>query len=774
MRKGKHLNQRSFQKVFLNFDLIQDGVVHFENYKRLYLEVQPINPALMSRDEKEKIIEDISSFFSLFEKSLEISFHAFDKQADLDSQLELIQGIQSECSNTYIRDYLAEIEHIVMEARESGTERLFVLCVSYPIQYESVHIIKEARQLIDLDSIFSIRIMSIKAIKTMFAVYCTRDFSKVSETNCIKAFKNTLTPIQSRFTPTYACIGDLYVQTFIVRKFPDYTKRSILFERLSKIHGVDITIRFNKLEEGHIHSGIDKTLHASRQLFATANKETDKLVSLKKQDALIQMYDRMLSNNEYMYDMSVFIQVKSFNRDELVTLEKRVVRELKMLEFVKETPQFLQKDAWFACAPFGENKIRQLVNRNVPISTASRMMPYVYSGRKDIQGQYIGEDNIGGMIFVDLEKKDFEVTNTNVVILGESGQGKTRLEHLIMLQKYIRGNKLFIEDPEREHSSFVQKLNGTYIQPGGEYMINPMEIFDYCTLESDTIYESGVSKLRQHIGWLTEFFKVYNDAINTDLITILLEQFYSDQGYTFEDKGVAETISIPTLADFYAYTETILCSTVSDNIHLYQKQQLNQLLQQIHGLCVGADSDLCNGHTNMESNAVVAWDLNDLMVGSKRRLRIMQHVISGYVWNQVMKYRYTTKVTYVISELSLRLHKENIESIASIVGMLKRFRKYESDIILSTQNPYDMLREGIREYTAPLFTSPAFRFLFYPGEGDKEQFIKTVNITETEYLKISKSKKGNVLFTAGATKYNIQISGLTDAEQRLFGKGTGL
>lgn len=776
-KRGISKVQSSFQKAFLSFETIADGVVEYPTCKRLYLMIQPINVSLMNDEEKGDMIKELSTLFAMLENTTEISMHTIDKQADVLSNIELLQTLSELNDNRYVQDYLTEKTEELFQASESGTERSFFLCLTYPKTYDTVSILADARQLIAQDTCFSIRLMREVEIKKAFMVYCVRDFSDIDEIYSheqpLAQFKNEMTPLKSRFLPTYAQIGDLFIQTFVIRKYPQKANRMILFERLSKLHGVDISIRLNKIDDFKVNKGIDKTIHASKQLFETANKETEKMESRKKQEELVKMYERMLSENENMYTMSIFIQIKSFKQEDLMILEQRVLRELKIISFVKETPQLLQKQAWISCAPFGDNHLVHLIGRNVPLSTATCVMPFVYSGRKDEKGQLIGEDSAGGKMLVDFEKKDFEVTNTNISIIGESGQGKTRLEHMIMLQKFIRGNKLYIEDPEREHSVFVNKLGGTYIQPGGMYRINPLEVFDYGGVDDENLYTSQTSNLRQHIGWLIDFFKTYNNEVNGDLIAILLEDFYILQGYSFSTSKVVE--SSPILADFYDYIEGELKDFDKKvEAPIYQKEQLEYLLQQIHGVCIGSDADLCNGRTNMANSDIVAWDLNDLLSGSKQRLRIMQYVISGYVWNQVVKHRYTNKVTYVISELSLRLHKEYLESIITLVGMLKRFRKYEADMMLSTQNPYDMLRSGIREYTASLFTSPSFRFLFYPGDGDQETFIKTVNITPTEYTKIAKSKKGNVLFTAGATKYNVQISKLSQTELSLYGKGVGL
>lgn len=773
----RHLNHaHSFQHTFLRFSEITDGLVVFTDVNRLYLRINPMNPTLMKQDEKEQLIEELGMLIQSVDQAFEIGLHVTDRQADITSNVSMLKQMHEQAENSYVQAYIEEQLEALQNENEIGTERYFYITLSYRKHISFEDIKTEAHQLSQLGFKFHLQVMKKTEIMRIFAIYTVRHFDAIPvscENECSR-FKDVMTPIRARFFPTYAQIGDMFVKTHVIRQYPEQANKLLLFEHLCKLNGVEITIRLNQLDDAKISEGIDKTINASKQTQAMAYKETEKMASQKKQSDLGRMYERMLMEHESMYYLSIYIQIKAFDLDGLKLLEKQVQRELLAIGFVKETPQLLQREAWFGCAPFGDNSLKAYIARNVPLSTTACIMPFVYSGRKDLYGQMIGNDYAGGQMLVDFEQKSDEVANTNIAIIGESGQGKTRLEHLIMFQKYLRGNRLFIEDPEREHYSFVEKLGGTYIRPGGEYIINPLEIFPHASEDVGGI-EKSVSLLRQHISWVCDFFQVYNREINADLLSILLERFYISCGLTFIDQNVNDVVESPILSDFYTYIEGVLQTPQNEqDTVLYTASQLSQLLQQIYGICVGNDADLCNGQTRIEDNQVIAWDLNDLLAGSKRRLHIVQHLISGYVWSQVVRERYQKKVTYVISELSLRLNKDQMQSIVATIAMLKRFRKYESDMIISTQNPYDMMREGLKEYTTALFTSPSFRFLFYPGDGDRQEFMKVVNITETEYQTIAKSKRGNVLFMAGATKYNIQIVPPSEVELQLYGRGGGL
>ncbi len=54
------------------------------------------------------------------------------------------------------------------------------------------------------------------------------------------------------------------------------------------------------------------------------------------------------------------------------------------------------------------------------------------------------------MIVLDLWKRGGDRTNSNIVILGHSGQGKSTVIKNVILSEYMMGTKLLIVDPERE------------------------------------------------------------------------------------------------------------------------------------------------------------------------------------------------------------------------------------------------------------------------------------------------------------------------------------
>ena len=79
-------------------------------------------------------------------------------------------------------------------------------------------------------------------------------------------------------------------------------------------------------------------------------------------------------------------------------------------------------------------------------------------------------------MLVDFDKRTEDKTNSNILILGNSGQGKSYLMKLLLCNQREAGKSVLVLDPEHEYEDLCSNLGGTYIDMmSGEFMINPLE-----------------------------------------------------------------------------------------------------------------------------------------------------------------------------------------------------------------------------------------------------------------------------------------------------------
>ena len=103
---------------------------------------------------------------------------------------------------------------------------------------------------------------------------------------------------------------------------------------------------------------------------------------------------------------------------------------------------------------------------------------------------------------------------------------------------------------------------------------------------------------------------------------------------------------------------------------------------------------------------------------------------------------------------------------------MKRVRKKESSVILSSQNLEDFNIEGIREMTKPLFSIPTHQFLFNAGAVDAKFYMDTLQLEESEYKLIRFPQRGVCLYKCGNERYNLAVHA-PSYKEKLFGKAGG-
>ncbi len=122
----------------------------------------------------------------------------------------------------------------------------------------------------------------------------------------------------------------------------------------------------------------------------------------------------------------------------------------------------------------GANQFGAQYERVLPASSVANLYPFNFSGKTDPQGLYIGRDKFGTNILVDFDRRAEDKTTSNILILGNSGQGKSYLLKLLLTNIRESGKAVICLDPESEYEELCASLGGCYIDfLYGEYTINP-------------------------------------------------------------------------------------------------------------------------------------------------------------------------------------------------------------------------------------------------------------------------------------------------------------
>ncbi|MEG0895281.1 MAG: ATP-binding protein, partial [Oscillospiraceae bacterium] len=484
----------------------------------------------------------------------------------------------------------------------------------------------------------------------------------------------------------------------------------------------------------------------------------------------------MHRNREPLMHCAVYIELTTNDYESLKQLQADVLTELVRSKLNVDRLMLRQQEGFSAVSIAGSNVLGSQFERVMPASSAANLFPFNYSGKTDKQGFYVGKDKFGSNILVDLDKRDDDKTNANVLILGNSGQGKSYLLKLILCNILESGKNVICLDPEEEQKELCENLDGYYIDlMSGEYIINPLEPKtwdDGETKQDDTAPQTfnKATKLSQHISFLKDFFRSYKDFDDRhiDVIEIMLAKLYLK--FSITDKThftKLKSSDYPALSDLYSLMEDEFQNYNELNNQLYTKELLQDILLGLNSMCVGAESKFFNGHTNVNSDRFIVFGVKGLLQASKNIKNAMMFNVLSFMSDKLLTEGNTAAA---IDELYLFL--TNTTAIEYIRNFMKRVRKKESSVILSSQNLEDFNIEGIKELTKPLFSIPTHQFLFNAGSVDANFYMDTLQLDEAEYKLIRFPQRGVCLYKCGNERYNLSVNAPTYKE-KLFGKAGG-
>lgn len=590
-----------------------------------------------------------------------------------------------------------------------------------------------------------------------------------------KDFFDMILPGTIKFLSDHYIIGDSYRCVWTIREYPPSTEEQAILSQIADRTGVTVRI-YHRLVEAQEQRKIIQNATRRNKLKSGGSDMNETIEAEGNLQDVIELLANLRKNREPLLHCSVFIELKAKNMDALKELQSEIAMELTRSKISVDRLTLRQKEGFLSVLPVGANQFGSQYERVLPASSVANLYPFNFSGKTDPKGIYIGRDKYGTNILVDFERRAEDKTTSNILILGNSGQGKSYLLKLILTNLRESGKHIICLDPEAEYEDLCSALGGCYIDfLSGKYVINPLEPKAWNDDAEDTDPDAPLAfrkttRLSQHIAFLKDFFRSYKDFtdVQIDTIEILLSKLYANFGITDStDYSDVKATDFPIMEDLYNLCEEEFMSYDNNKKYIYMEETLQEVCLGIHSMCVGAESKYFNGHTNIDDDAFLVFGVKGLLDTNKRLRDTMLFNILSFMSNQLLREGNTAAS---IDELYLFL--ANLTAIEYIRNCMKRVRKKDSSIILASQNIEDFLIPGIREYTKPLFSIPTHQFLFNAGQINPKEYMDALQVESAEFELIKYPQRGSCLYRCGNERYLLQVIA-PEYKSALFGKAGG-
>ena len=591
-----------------------------------------------------------------------------------------------------------------------------------------------------------------------------------------KDFFDCILPGTIKFQADYYTIGDSYRCVWVVKEFSPNTETQAILSQLADRSGVTLRI-YHRLVDSAEQRKIIQNATRRNRLKSGGDDVNDTVEAERNLQDVVEMLSNLHRNREPLLHCAVYVEMKARNLEALKELQSDIAMEFTRSKMTFERLTLRQKEGFYSVMPLGCNVFGEQYERVLPAMSAANLYPFNFSGKTDPEGLYIGRDKYGTNILVDFDRRADDKTNSNILILGNSGQGKSYLMKLILTNLRESGKRVLCLDVEGEYQDLcVDGLGGCYIDfMSGQYLINPLEPkawtdgLDEIDATTPDAFKR-VTRLSQHIAFLKDFFRSYKDFddVQIDTIEILLTKLYARFGIDdTTDYSKKRPQDFPIMQDLYKLCEEEYQAFDHQRKYLYTEETLREVCLGIHSMCVGSESKYFNGHTNITDDAFLVFGVKGIMDTNKKLKDVMLFNILSYMSNQLLGIGNTAAS---IDELYLYL--TNMTAIEYIRNAMKRVRKKESSIILASQNIEDFLIPEIREFTKPLFSIPTHQFLFNAGQINPREYMDALQVEPAEFELIKYPERGTCLFRCGNERYLLQVIA-PEYKSALFGKAGG-
>ena len=530
----------------------------------------------------------------------------------------------------------------------------------------------------------------------------------------------------------------------------------------------------------------------SQYQFLLSDRSTTKKLSdateldIKKENYQLLMND-IKSGDEKIKEISLILLITGDRKEREDTI--RDLKKIAKKNRIKlDVPRLRQLETWQSY-DITTNSFKDYSNY-FPTLTLGAGFSFTKASFIDSSGYMLGVDIHTSLpVFFDPFVITNKRTSHNLAIVSSTGGGKSFTMKKMIVNEYARGTKIFIFDAENEYEKLVKANDGEYIdlysKKGG--MINPLQI-RYIPSDEDQETKETDCPLAKHLGFLEAFFKSAFDNINEKELVMLLAILES----LYNKKGIYKNTSINTLQTLKAEDYPIF-TDLYNYLPEYKKQVesvekikiIDQLQILISRFLTGTDSYLFNSHTSIDlNNDLIAFNLQELLYSGNQRivntqiLNLLTYLNNSIVGNKIVNEKRESgdkqHISIIVDEFHLYIDENNNEVIKNFGQLARRCRKYNTNLILSSQCISDFLgNANVLRHATAIFNNCQYSMVGMLKEDDLKAYLelfKNNPLTDTQIEFLLKAKRGEFLLSIdNKTRIGIKIEA-TATERKMMGE----
>ena len=582
---------------------------------------------------------------------------------------------------------------------------------------------------------------------------------------------NILAPIGGiEYYKNYFRVGDYLGRVYAITKYPQKVKVGWL-ENIANIPNTVCSINISPTEKDTLMQNISKGIRQNEIQYDSIKDEILRQRTEREIEDARELIEKIDLNGETVVYVTIAIMVIAEDMEELKQRSKAVTTKLATMQMKGRLLTNLSKNSFKLMSPFSitDPVIKEIADRNMLESSWIGGLPFSSSGFNDGNKYYFARDTKGGIVILDPWKRGGDRTNSNFVIMGTAGVGKSTVAKHLILNEYMTNTKVILIDPEREYKEMTENLGEKWIDIGSGRggIINPLQIKEV-PLDDENEEElgykdegKGMGAMALHFQTLRTFFKLLYPELNSIQIAYLeevLEELYGKFGITWDTDitGIPNN-KFPIMTDLYNLLEQKANSEKDKD-----KQKVFATLKR----------GLFNGYTSVNDMAqVVCFDTFNLQNASDRIKKAQYFNILTYCW-EIMSKDKEEKTMLVCDEAYLLIDPEVPQTLIFLRNVAKRCRKYEGSLVIISHSIVDFLDSSVKMYGQAILDMATYKILMGTDGQNLEESTELFKLSEAQAEFLYKKKRGLALFIIGSNRIFVRFD-IFPIEFEYFGKGGG-
>ncbi len=552
-----------------------------------------------------------------------------------------------------------------------------------------------------------------------------------------------------------------------------------------------VVVKLTPMDNAKSIKAIDRSLVELRGQYMNTNVDSKMLELSEHIDTLSSLLVTLKQDNESLLSTNIYVTAYDVAKTgEDPYLSEKLDSEIPSVADMKKTLKRSYSEAGMRMSGMDFMQIQSFIGaqvsaydpllkegRGIPTNTVAGMYPWIFAHISDKGGIKLGAAD-GIPVFIDFFRRDSERVNSNMVIVGKSGSGKSYATKSLLSNLASEDAKIFILDPENEYSELAHNLHGKVINVGNAKYgrLNPFHIIT--ALDDDEAGEEGGGpggSYATHLQFLEEFFRQILPDIDKDALEYLnslIERVYLNFGITPEtDLSTFTAEDYPIFDDLY---DVVLQEFERTN-NEYLRQLLRSLVNYIAKFSTGGrNANIWNGPSTITTDENFSvFNFQSMLANRNTTIANAQMLlVLKYIDNEIIKNRdYNTryglkrKVVVVIDEAHVFIDNKYPVALDFMFQLAKRIRKYNGMQIVITQNIKDFVgSEEIARKSSAIINACQYSFVFGLAPNDMDDlcklYAKAGGINEQEQEDILGAKRGQaftIMSPTSRSSFQIEV-----------------